>query len=138
MLIEYNAPLWQGIVNLESRYYKSLVTVIVIIKYFLMYIHVFFCYGYHYYFRVHDCINAGSSKAIDVSMDNGKWFALKKNKKLESPQVSGVPLLPFCGWRTFPGYPDDVPIHFNRGPIHQHIVESVQFINEEGAHWPSG
>ena len=70
-------------------------------------------------------------KTINVSVDNGKWYELKKNNKLQPAQVTDVPLLTYCGWKIFPGYPDDVPKHFNRGHIHHHIVESVQFINEE-------
>ena len=88
---------------------------------------------YHFFsfYRVHDCINAGTDKRIDVSIDGGKWFDLKKKKQLPAIQIGDIPLLPYSGWKNFPGYPDDIPKHFNRGHIHHHIVESVQFVNKD-------
>ena len=88
---------------------------------------------YHFFsfYRVHDCINAGTDKCIDVSIDGGKWFDLKKKKQLPAIQIGDIPLLPYSGWKNFPGYPDDIPKHFNRGHIHHHIVESVQFVNKD-------
>ena len=86
-----------------------------------------------FFSRVHDCINNGTDKVVDVAVDNGKWFELKKTNQLQPAQPADVPLLPYSGWKNFPGYPDDIPKHFNRGHIHHHIVESVQFLNAEAA-----
>ncbi|XP_053400525.1 uncharacterized protein LOC128557300 [Mercenaria mercenaria] len=80
--------------------------------------------------RVHSCISAGKDKEIDVGVDCGKWYELKKESKLQLAGVpSRVPLLPYCGWGKFPSCQEKMPKLFNKGHIHHHIVESVQFVN---------
>ena len=45
--------------------------------------------------------------------------------------MSDVPLLPYSGWGKFPSNSGNMPQHFNKGHIHHHIIESVQFINQD-------
>ncbi|XP_053381993.1 uncharacterized protein LOC128549387 [Mercenaria mercenaria] len=86
--------------------------------------------------RVHSCISAGKDKEIDVGVDCGKWYELKKESKLQLAGVpSRVPLLPYCGWGKFPSCQEKMPKLFNKGHIHHHIVESVQFVNAKIKLW---
>ena len=73
--------------------------------------------------RVSDCIKKGSHCVLDVSIDQGKWFAakvIKENqevivdKSIES-KLSFIPTVPVSGWRTFQS--QDIPVLFNYGHI---------------------
>lgn len=67
-----------------------------------------------------------------MAIDGGKWYEKKlQEAKVKSAQskpsdTQQVPYLPYSGWRNFPSI--NIPIHFNMGHIHHHIVESVQFV----------
>ena len=38
---------------------------------------------------------------------------------------------PYSGWGKFPSHGQNIPKLLNKGHIHHHIVESVQFLNED-------
>ncbi|KAK6169926.1 hypothetical protein SNE40_018445 [Patella caerulea] len=79
--------------------------------------------------RVQQCRVAGKAKDIPVSIDGGKWYNLKLQKlKDQDTGRSQIPILPITGWNVFPSV--NLPKHFNKGHIHHHIVESVQFIHQ--------
>ena len=66
-----------------------------------------------------------------MSVDNGKWYNIKLEgvKKLETnKEKCSVP--PITGWDSFPSM--NLPKYFNKGHIHHHIVESVQFVQQPG------
>ena len=66
-----------------------------------------------------------------MSVDHGKWYNIKLEgvKKLETNnEKCSVP--PITGWDSFPSV--NLPKHFNKGHIHHHIVESVQFVQQPG------
>ena len=53
-----------------------------------------------YIFRIKSCISAGEDKNIPVSIDGGKWYALKLEKikqNISVPSNTDVPLLPYSG-----------------------------------------
>ncbi len=52
-----------------------------------------------------------------------QWYA--------SSYTPSIPLLPYCGWKKFPSCRDEMPQHFNKGHIHHHVIESMQFLNAE-------
>ena len=67
-------------------------------------------------------------------MDGGRWYTLKVEKikqNIPTQASTGIPLLPYSGWGKFPSHGPQMPKHFNKGHIHHHIVESVQFLNED-------
>ena len=69
--------------------------------------------------RVSDCIKKGSHRVLDVSIDQGKWFAAKVIKENQEvivdksikSKLSFVPTVPVSGWRTFQS--QDIPVLFN-------------------------
>ena len=69
--------------------------------------------------RVSDCIiSSGNHCTLDVSIDEGKWFAAKVIKEYKAVDDSGyhqnntdVPLAPLAGWRPFRS--QDIPSFFN-------------------------
>ena len=80
------------------------------------------------------CISAGEQDNIPISIDGGKWYTLRIEKIKQNVQTqtnTGIPLLPYSGWGNFPSHGPQMPKHFNKGHIHHHIVESVQFLNED-------
>ena len=80
------------------------------------------------------CISAGEQDNIPISIDGGKWYTLRIEKIKQNVQTqtnTGIPLLPYSGWGNFPSHGPQLPKHFNKGHIHHHIVESVQFLNED-------
>ena len=72
--------------------------------------------------RVSDCLKGPNHRILDVSIDGGKWFAikvLKENEELSKKEnvkeECVVPAVPASGWRSFPSY--DIPVLFNYGHI---------------------
>ena len=53
------------------------------------------------------------------------------NQNISVPSNTDVPLLPYSRWDTFPAHGQQMPKHSNKGHIHHHILESVQFLNED-------
>ena len=59
--------------------------------------------------RVSDSIKIGSHRVLDVSIDQGKWFAAKVIKENQEvivdksikSKLSFVPTVPVSGWRIF-------------------------------------
>lgn len=83
--------------------------------------------------RVTDCIKAGSHHILDVSIDDGKWFAVKVHRENSNVQFTSefvsVPLLPKTGWHAFPS--KDIPCLFNYGHIYFYALESIRTISNE-------
>ena len=80
------------------------------------------------------CISAGEQDNIPISIGEGKWYTLKIEKIKQNVQTqnnTGIPLFPYSGWGNFPSHGPQMHKHFNKGHIHHHIVESVQFLNED-------
>ena len=80
------------------------------------------------------CISAGEQDNIPISIGEGKWYTLKIEKIKQNVQTqtnTGIPLFPYSGWGNFPSHGPQMSKHFNKGHIHHHIVESVQFLNED-------
>jgi hypothetical protein len=85
--------------------------------------------------RVSDCIFSNSHKVLDVSIDDGKWFAqkvLKESKEIlnikdDRVQYQAViPVIPTSGWCVFQS--KDIPSLFNYGHIYHYALESVKTI----------
>ena len=84
--------------------------------------------------RVSDCIKKGDHRVLDVSVDQGKWFAAKVTR--ENEQISGkefiklnlrtVPDIPASGWRSFQS--QDIPSLFNYGHIYHYVLELIQTV----------
>ena len=78
--------------------------------------------------RVSDCIKKGSHRVLDVSIDQGKWFAAKVIKENQEvivdksikSKLSFVPTVPVSGWRTFQS--QDIPVLFNYGHIYYYAL----------------
>lgn len=88
--------------------------------------------------RVSDCISSGNHRTLDVSIDEGKWFAAKVIKENKATDVSGyhqnntdVPLAPLAGWRPFQS--QGIPSFFNYGNIYHYALESVKTIAHDSA-----
>ena len=80
------------------------------------------------------CISAGEQDNIPISIGEGKWYTLEIEKIKQNVQTqtnTGIPLFPYSGWGNFPSHGPQMPKHFNKGHIHHHIAESVQFLNED-------
>ena len=90
--------------------------------------------------RVSDCIKKGSHRVLDVSIDQGKWFAAKVIKENQEvivdksikSKLSFVPTVPVSGWRTFQS--QDIPVLFNYGHIYYHALESIKTVVTESGH----
>ena len=90
--------------------------------------------------RVSDCIKKGSHRVLDVSIDQGKWFAatvFKENQevivdKSIKSKLSFVPTVPVSGWRTFQS--QDIPVLFNYGHIYYYALESIKTVVTESGH----
>lgn len=65
-----------------------------------------------------DGIKSGDHRTLDVSIDEGKWFAakaIKENCNLkDNKSVVSLPLISKAGWHAFPSQ----DILFNYGHIH--------------------
>ena len=90
--------------------------------------------------RVSDSIKKGSHRVLDVSFDQGKWFAkvMKENQevivgKSIKSKLSFVPTVPVSGWRTFQS--QDIPVLFNYGHIYYYALESIKTVVTE---WTPG
>ena len=98
--------------------------------------------------RVSDCISSGNHRTLDVSIDEGKWFAAKVINEMNVADKSGllqnintyVPKTPSSGWCPFQS--QDIPSLFNYGHIYHYALESIKTIaynpaqNEEEDHGP--
>jgi len=81
--------------------------------------------------RVKDCISSGNHHVLDVSIDDGKWFAakvLKENNDLtkSKPNVGeslDIPAIPKSGRYPFPS--KDIPNLFNYGHVYHYALESL-------------
>ena len=90
--------------------------------------------------RVSDCIKKGSHRVLDVSIDQGKWFAAKVIKENQEvivdksikSKLSFVPTVPVSGWRTFQS--QDIPVLFNYGHIYYYALESIKTVVTESGH----
>ena len=90
--------------------------------------------------RVSDCIKKGSHRVLDVSIDQGKWFAAKVIKENQEvivdksikSKLSFVPTVPVSGWRTF--QLQDIPVLFNYGHIYYYALESIKTVVTESGH----
>ena len=90
--------------------------------------------------QVSDCIKKGSHRVLDVSIDQGKWFAAKVIKdnqevivdKSIKSKLSFVPTVPVSGWRTFQS--QDIPVLFNYGHIYYYALESIKTVVTESGH----
>ena len=83
--------------------------------------------------RVSDCLKGPNHRILDVSIDGGKWFAikvLKENEELSKKEnvkeECVVPAVPASGWRSFPSY--DIPVLFNYGHIYYYALESIRTV----------
>ena len=89
---------------------------------------------------VSDCIKKGSHRVLDVSIDQGKWFAAKVIKENQEvivdksikSKLSFVPTVPVSGWRTFQS--QDIPVLFNYGHIYYYALESIKTVVTESGH----
>ena len=91
--------------------------------------------------RVSDCLKGPNHRILDVSIDGGKWFAikvLKENEELSKKENVKeeyvVPAVPASGWRSFPSY--DIPVLFNYGHIYYYALESITN-RKTGSIWSS-
>ena len=90
--------------------------------------------------RVSDYIKKGSHCVLDVSIDQGKWFAakvIKENQevivdKFIKSKLSFVPTVPVSGWRTFQS--QDIPVLFNYSHIYYYALESIKTVVTESGH----
>ena len=83
--------------------------------------------------RVSDFLKGPNHRILDVSIDGGKWFAikvLKENEELSKKEnvkeECVVPAVPASGWRSFPSY--DIPVLFNYGHIYYYALESIRTV----------
>ena len=84
--------------------------------------------------RVSDCIKKGDHRILDVSIDQGKWFAakvLKENEEISKNETIKVnicttPDIPTSGWCSFQS--QDIPSLFNCGHIYHYALESIRTI----------
>ena len=93
--------------------------------------------------RVSDSISTGNHRFLDVSIDDGKWFALKVMK--ESNEVRGkgeclqdgvvIPVVPSSGWCSFQS--KDIPSLFNYGHIYHYTLESLKTIKKDAIQFES-
>ena len=72
---------------------------------------------------VASCLQGLNHHVLDISIDDGKWFAtkvLKDNEELKGRETFNekvaVPIVPEKGWRSFPS--QDIPSLFNYGHIY--------------------
>ena len=90
--------------------------------------------------RVSDSIKKGSHCVLDVSIDQGKWFAAKVIKENQEiivdksikSKLSFVPTVPVSGWCTFQS--QDIPVLFNCGYIYCNALESIKTVVTESGH----
>jgi len=80
------------------------------------------------YYICQECIEAGESKDIIISIDGGKWYQKKVNEVLsqvrgDSNPTETIPLLPTTGWRNFPSA--CLPPSFCYGSIYEHIISTA-------------
>lgn len=81
--------------------------------------------------RVSDAIRSGNHRSLDVSIDDGKWFAakvLKDSQKTECTRQSNtqIPVIPLTGWDNFQSR--DIPPYFNYGHIYHYALESIKTV----------
>ena len=82
--------------------------------------------------RVSDCIKKGSHRVLDMSIDQGKWFAAKVIKENQEvivdksikSKLSFIPTVPVSGWCTFQS--QDIPVLFNYGHIYYYALRVYQ------------
>ena len=85
--------------------------------------------------RVRDCIFSGNHRILDVSIDDGKWFAAKVLKESKNPsnvqqdesnRIQKTPTIPSANWNNFQS--QDIPSMFNYGHIHYYALESIKVV----------
>ena len=84
--------------------------------------------------RVSDCIKKGDHRILDVSIDQGKWFAakvLKENEEISKNETIKVnicttPDIPTSGWCSFQS--QDIPSLFNYGHIYHYALEFIRTV----------
>ncbi len=70
-------------------------------------------------------MSANKGNVIDPSVDRGKWYEIKSNRrKLSTGEPTSVTSPPDSGWKRFPE--SGTPRMFNEGHIYHHLVESLQ------------
>ena len=89
---------------------------------------------------VSDSIKKESHRVLDVSIDQGKWFAakvIKENQevivdKSVKSKLSFASTVPVSGWRTFQS--QDIPVLINYGHIYCYALESIKTVVTESGH----
>ena len=87
--------------------------------------------------RVLDGIKHGNYLVLDISIDQGKWFAAKvirENQeiiadKFTNSKLSFVPAFPVSGWCAF--QPQDIPVLFSYSDIYYYALEFIKTVMTE-------
>ena len=84
--------------------------------------------------HVSHTIKKGDHRILDVSIDQGKWFAakiVKENEEISKNETIKVnicttPDIPMSGWSSFQS--QDIPSLFNYGHIYHYALESIRTV----------
>lgn len=88
-------------------------------------------------FRIASCHAAGGAKDIVITVDGGKWYALKLQQFVEETVRQGMssanvlnnppPLPPVTGWKDFPAFA--IPKTFSYGDIRQYVMNGPSLVS---------
>ena len=70
---------------------------------------------------------AALNKAIDIKVDGGKWYHMKRKQKEKTADKPPPTVLPITGWKEFQA--DKLPTQFNYGHVYHWLVESMPSSN---------
>lgn len=74
--------------------------------------------------RVRGCMKINTK--VDLGIDNGKWYDIKKQKSAQSTETSKTATMlhsPSTEWKNFPSF--NIPALFNYGHAYHYLIESI-------------